>query len=222
MKTVSKETIGNEDSTTNLMDILNLEESPFIKLSKRLSQELESIAEQKFNVRYMFAGPVPETESGLDSVKNPEIELKDVELSDRETIVNFIETNYFSKYPKFYSKSDIQLSRDGFEDYFKMGAVGKIFMKGVRVVGLILLNRSLSHPVLEVPAIHVGFAGYDRDHVNKAEARFIKSQWNFFINQISQPGDTLEGSVRTFNIPSLGIVEKNGLDIVAVKFDKRL
>ena len=193
------------------------------KTDKFIDQQTEEIIQQKYYLAYVSTATQESLVSPNEVLENVDIEIELVE--DEESLnkaVQFIEVNYYQKFQKHFNQAEVTKFREGALTYFKTGIVGKLYKKQGAIIGCLLISRLEKHHLILVPAIHLGYGGYDPELTSKSEVDFIKSDWSKSLRALAKPGDVFNASTHCFNPLALKFNFKMGFKLVGIRLDRKL
>lgn len=190
--------------------------------NQRIDKSLETELLQKFNVGYIFSGFThgftEEPALGLLSLIRPQLDNP----NEAEIVLDFIDRTYYEKFSSQYSRKDVLQFREASQSYFQTKPYCLAFQKNGKTVACLLANHFAIHPALGRPSLHIGYWGYDRAALGKAEARIIREHWLHCLWKLSAEGAIeVDVSATCFNDSALRLIDKIGFQVRALRLDPR-
>lgn len=195
----------------------------FYKTINPINKSLSKLISQSHHVGHVYTATRKSMEKNLVEMRSLEgISEEDVNETNLDKMIDFIEENYYMAFPEQYTQEHISTSRKSTSAYMALGVTAKIYKKENKIVGCFLANRFNPHPMLGIPSIHIGYWGYNYSLINKEEINYIKNCWIKNLLNIHVEGDIFNASIRLHNSRSINFINKLGFKQYGIRFDLRI
>jgi hypothetical protein len=201
----------------------NSAETQYFPMTTDLSPDQEELLLQKFVVGYTEILPSNSLKKIASETSNQpnSITLHPFTQEEHAHVVAFVEKNYYKNYSDHYSDRAIEEFTSFAPTYFGWPTVrGWVYRKNNKIVAAIFTNKYEPHPALKEPTLHIGYWGYDRDSVNKEEARFIKNHWFKSLFEWSA-GLPIDASFDSFNQAALRLSRSIGFERKMLRLNRK-
>ena len=127
------------------------------------------------------------------------------------TFWRLYERIYIERFREHISAPEEKRLAEQFAEYFKLCDVARIYFRADVAVGALLLNRYLPHPTLKKNTRHIGFIGYCRELLGRAESRALKHRMVTTLRESCFGDGLVSATIADFNQPSLKFHARLGL-----------
>lgn len=142
---------------------------------------------------------------------------------DYSTIIEFLKTNYYAKFPDCYSDKDVELYTSVAPEYLKWPSTrGIIYKKSGNIVATLFANEYDPHSALKMKTIHIGYWGYDRNKVTETEARWIKQHWFHSLSDWAGEGFAIDASFDCVNTTAIRLARSLGFQRLMLRLDRKV